>query len=328
MIFDFNTLALFAAVTSLAFVLEVLLQDKWIRIMHGMKIEQVTKLYGPSWHEKTKMGTPEMGGVVFIPVLLVVAAIVMMATGISLITTVRIISYPILAAAVGFVDDWLKSSRHSSDGLKSKQKLLLQIVVTVPWAIWVASVQSELFPGCTIPPILFFILLSFTGVGLQNAVNVTDGLDGLAAGCSLISFFAACIFFIGNVPIALFLAGGCGICLGFLWHNANPASVFMGDVGAHFLAGLLLSACVNANAFIFVVPFGFFFGIEIFSVAIQIISLRYFKCRVFKMSPIHHHFEMSGWKETQIVVRFWIIHIIGVLLLTLLINFTVIRFYA
>ena len=105
------------------------------------------------------------------------------------------------------------------------------------------------------------------------------------------------------------------LCLGFLWHNCNPASVFMGDVGAHFLAGLMLSLCICSGAVFYIIPACFFFGVEICSVAIQIVAIRRFHKKVFKMSPIHHHFEMSGWKETQIVTRFWIIHLLGVIFL-------------
>ena len=166
--------------------------------------------------------------------------------------------------------------------------------------------------------VVFVAVVTFIGVGLQNAVNVTDGLDGLAAGCSLITFVAL-------LPLTLLVGGGpihgmynvmaiC-LCLGFLWHNCNPASVFMGDVGAHFLAGLMLSLCICSGGLFYIIPACFFFGVEICSVAIQIVAIRRFHRKVFKMSPIHHHFEMSGWKETQIVTRFWIIHLLGVIFL-------------
>ena len=296
--------------------LETALQRLWIKRMHSMKIEQMTKLYGPAWHEKTKMGTPEMGGVVFIPVLLAALALAaFLVPGMDARRMLRMVSYPVLAAAVGLLDDWLKYRRHSSDGLKSLQKLFLQIAVTVPWAMWVLDGPFYLLPGIELPWTAAVLLVSFTGVGFQNAVNVTDGLDGLAAGCSffsLIGAFLGGLAFAGAEPVyVLTLASGMGIALGFLWHNANPASVFMGDVGAHFFAGLLLSLCVNAGVFILIVPIGFLFGIEIISVAIQIVAIRKFKRKVFLMSPIHHHFEMLGWKETQIVTRFWIIHITG-----------------
>lgn len=292
--------------------MEIAMQRLWTAKMHKMKIEQVTKKYGPCWHEKTKMGTPTMGGIVFIPVMLVSSVLICFVYGLdNWSTAMQVISYPILAAAVGFVDDWLKYTKHSSDGLKSLQKLLLQVIVTVAWASWVLPDSLYIMPSFAISKIYALLLVSFIGVGFQNAVNVTDGLDGLAAGCSLISLIGALFFLPYSPLLALVTISGCGIALGFLWHNANPASVFMGDVGAHFFAGLLLSVSLASGAFIFILPLGFMFGIEIISVSVQIFAIRRLKRKVFLMSPIHHHFEMLGWKETQIVFRFLIIHTVG-----------------
>ncbi|MCE5202518.1 MAG: phospho-N-acetylmuramoyl-pentapeptide-transferase [Synergistaceae bacterium] len=305
----------FVLIFLMSMLTEIFLQSIWMAKMHGLKIEQVTKLYGPSWHEKTKMGTPTMGGIVFIPVLVLsLCAAGYIDKSISFEAAVRIVTYPVLAAAVGFLDDWLKYSRHSSDGLKSMEKLLLQAAVTIPWAVWAVPGSLELLPGFVINRIAAVVLVAFAGIGLQNAVNVTDGLDGLAAGCSFISFAGALVFLGGEPAVTMTIASACGICLGFLWHNANPASVFMGDVGAHFFAGLLLSLCVYSGFLLLIIPLGFIFGVEIISVAIQIIAIRKFKKKIFLMSPVHHHFEMLGWKETQIVTRFWIVHIAGMCL--------------
>ena len=294
---------------------EIFLQGKWTDKMHRLKIEQVAKLYGPSWHEKTKTGTPTMGGIIFIPVFLAaVCAGYFLSPYSDLHKIGKIALYPVLAAAVGLLDDWLKYSKRSSDGLKSMEKLALQIAVTVPWALWTTPPALDLV-FVSVPRYVGIVLLVFTGVGLQNAVNVTDGLDGLAAGSVLISLLGA-LSFLGGEPSIIFpIASGAGICLGFLWHNCHPANVFMGDVGAHFFAGLLLSLCVVSDAFIFVIPILFIFGLEIMSVALQIISIRGFNKKIFLMSPVHHHFEMLGWKETQIVTRFWIIHAVGMLVL-------------
>ena len=319
------------------FLAEIFLQEKWIKVMHRRKIEQVTKLYGPAWHEKTKLGTPTMGGVVFAAVALLCVPVLMWYTrnmfvglyepGASffakyaffLTESAAVLSYPILAGAVGFADEWLKYRRHSSDGFTSRQKLALQILVTLPWAAWMFFHVGYADIGVLRSFVVFVAVVTFIGVGLQNAVNVTDGLDGLAAGCSFITFVAL-------LPLTAFAAGistsavlynlmAIALCLGFLWHNCNPASVFMGDVGAHFLAGLMLSLCICSGAVFYIIPVCFFFGVEICSVAIQIVAIRKFHRKVFKMSPIHHHFEMSGWKEAQIVTRFWIIHLIGVVIL-------------
>ena len=316
------------------FLAEIFLQKWWIGVMHKEKIEQVTKLYGPAWHEKTKLGTPTMGGVVFIVVSLLCVPVVMHFYGEMiylsalgqaftknynefLSLSAAILSYPILASAVGFADDWIKYRRHSSDGFTSRQKLAFQILVTVPWALWMYVRTQGVWPFILNSPVVFAAVVTFAGVGLQNAVNVTDGLDGLAAGCSLVSFVALLPLTVlsGGAVTGMFNAMAIALCLGFLWHNCNPASVFMGDVGAHFLAGLMLSLCVCSGSVFYIIPACFFFGVEILSVASQIIAIRRFNRKIFKMSPIHHHFEMSGWKETQIVTRFCLIHLLGVIIL-------------
>ena len=304
----------FVLVLIFSFFAEVFFQGKWIAKMHRLKIEQVAKLYGPSWHEKTKTGTPTMGGIIFIPVFLVsIYAGSFLSPYVNFNILAKIALYPVLAAAVGLCDDWLKHSKKSSDGLKSMEKLALQIIVTIPWAIWVTPDSLMLLPMLSVHRYFGIALITFVGVGLQNAVNVTDGLDGLAAGSVLISLLGALSFLGGEASVLISIGSAAGICLGFLWHNSNPASVFMGDVCAHFFAGLLLSLCVVSGAFIFIIPISFIFGLEIISVAVQIISIRKFNRKIFLMSPVHHHFEMLGWKETHIVVRFWIIHALGML---------------
>ena len=309
----------FTYILVMAVFLEVFLQHFWIRKMHSMKIEQVTKMYGPSWHDKAKVGTPSIGGIVFILVMLIITTIFAYRYNFPMDRIAKIIAYPLAAAAIGFADDWLKHIRNSSEGLRSLQKLALQVIVTVPWAIWTVKGPTPMLPGIMMSRTAGILLASFFGVGFLNAVNVTDGLDGLAAGCTFISFLAL-LFLVRMDPIVFVMSSAvCGICIGFLWHNANPAAVFMGDVGSHFLAGLLFSICVNSMVVILIIPLGFIFGIEIISVAIQIFSIRVLHKKVFRMSPIHHHFELLGWKENQIVVRFCIIHLIGICATTTLI---------
>ncbi|NLX84208.1 MAG: phospho-N-acetylmuramoyl-pentapeptide-transferase [Synergistaceae bacterium] len=306
----------FVMVLIFSFFAEVFFQGKWIDKMHSLKIEQVVKLYGPSWHEKTKAGTPTMGGIIFIPVFLIsIYAGSFLSPDVNFSLLAKIALYPLLAAAVGLLDDWLKYSRKSSDGLKSMEKLILQIIVTVPWAVWVTPDSLMLLPMISIPRYFGIALITFAGVGLQNAVNVTDGLDGLVAGSVLISLLGALSILGGEASVLISIGSAAGICIGFLWHNSNPASVFMGDVGSHFFAGLLLSLCVVSGVFLFIIPISFIFGLEMISVVVQIVSIRKFNKKIFLMSPVHHHFEMLGWKETHIVVRFWIIHALGMLLL-------------
>ncbi len=306
------------------FFAEILLQKFWIVKMHELKIKQVAKLYGPSWHEKTKMGTPTLGGVIFIPIFLVAIVSMYFVNGLTLDEGVfQIVSYSLLVAAVGLADDLIKHIKNSSDGLKSLQKLFLQIAVTVPWVMWVLPNGLEIIPGYTLPYIPSILLVTFVGVGFQNAVNVTDGLDGLATGCMLISFIGALVFFYNDPVLLWILTSVLGITLGFLWQNSYPAEVFMGDVGSHFFAGLLFAVCLSSGVFIIIIPFGFLFGLEIISVAIQIFSIRCLHKKVFLMSPVHHHFEMLGWKEAQIVTRFWIIHIVGMLTTFLVLDFLI-----
>lgn len=320
----FARLALIA-VCALPFLLEIILQKAWIAKMRSLKIEQVTKLYGPSWHEKTKTGTPTMGGVVFIPALAVPLLIlcVIMPGIMSLKRVLILLSYPLLAAAVGFTDDWLKHKRGSADGLTSIQKFILQVATTLFWILFIApegtaNVSLLEFHGSSVWLSAWagVLLLTFTGVGLQNAVNVTDGLDGLAAGCAAMSM-AFSLIILGaqgaRQEVVITLLFSLFVCAAFLWHNSHPASVFMGDVGAHFIAGVLFAAFALSNNFLLIVPVGFIFGVEMLSVVIQIIAIRFFKRKVFRMSPVHHHFEMLGWSETQIVTRFYIIHCVGFL---------------
>lgn len=300
---------------------EIGLQRLWIRKMHSLKIEQITKDYGPSWHEKTKLGTPTMGGVVFIPLFILFA--ILCSFGIKLTTrTIIIYSYPIAASIVGLIDDWMKHSKASSDGLTSRQKFLLQVIVTFIWAMLIGPETIDFIPGISLPIYLSLPLLLFIGVGFQNAVNVTDGLDGLATGAMLISLiFALVISALSNhiTPVdCAVLLFGIGLCVGFLWHNSNPATVFMGDVGAHFFSGLLLAFCVSNGTVLTIIPLGFLFGIEIISVSLQIFAIRKFNRRIFKMSPIHHHFELCGWKENKIINRFLIAHTTGIIILVVI----------
>jgi phospho-N-acetylmuramoyl-pentapeptide-transferase len=312
----------FAAIFMLSIALEVPMQAFWIKRMHKLKIEQVTKLYGPKWHEKTKTGTPTMGGVVFVPVFLIVMGIaVYIESTLNWHEFFAITSYPVMTSIVGFADDWIKHRKRASDGMTSLQKLSLQILITVPWAMWVAPEMLEILPNIVLPYWLSVSFIAFAGVGLQNAVNVTDGLDGLAAGAAVISFFAFLAFVNSTHSLLFAMASAAGICLGFLWHNANPATVFMGDVGAHFISGLLITVCVLSDAFILIIPLSCIYGVEIISVVIQIFSIRILKRKVFRMSPLHHHFEMKGWSENKIVMRFWLVHLVGMFILYLILFF-------
>lgn len=299
---------------------EAVLQHFWIAQMLKMRIEQVTKMYGPSWHDKAKMGTPSMGGVVFVLVYLVMFVAVAVYCRFPADLCLASVLYPLAAACVGFVDDWLKYKSNSSEGLKSLQKLFLQILITVPFAVYAVDGEFVLIADIVLPRWAGILFVSILGVTILNAVNVTDGLDCLAAGCTLITFAGIKAFMTLDPVTYVVLAVTAGICMGFLWHNANPAKVFMGDCGSHFLGAVIFVICLNCNAVLYMIPLSFIFMIEILSVAIQIFTIRKLHKKVFLMSPVHHHFELKGWGENQVVIRFCIIHMLGALIGTMLLS--------
>jgi len=298
-------------VTLLAACLAVLMEDGWIRLVRKWEIRQVEKSYGLPSHVARKNGTPTMGGVVF-P--LACIAFLFWGWPAGRGSVAGIWGLPFGAFAVGFADDWLKFSKRSSEGLRSLEKLFLQVIVALGWSAYVVLADELIiFPGIGFPSVFSITLLSFFAVGMMNAVNVTDGLDGLAAGASALSFLGLALLPSGGSPgLSLAVSLGLGICLGFLWFNCHPASVFMGDGGSHFLGGLLFSLCIWKGGLLFMVPFGFLFGVELVSVAVQIVAIRGFKRKVFRMSPLHHHFELLGWAETKVVARFWLFHAAGI----------------
>ena len=297
--------------------MEIVLQGFWIKLQYAgfVKAFQKQKSYGPTVVER-KAATPSMGGVVFI-----FMSIVLCFLG---NVDYKVWLFALTCGVIGFIDDGIKSFQHSSEGFSSLRKLILQVIFTSAYAILV-TMNCEIYlwgdipsPGwVSIPLIIFF------SVGLQNAVNVTDGLDGLAAGTVALSLIALVIS-VGklNYDVAIAL----GMVIGFMWHNSYPAKVFMGDVGSHFLAGLLFALILFNGSILLVLPLSFIFGIEIITVAIQIFSIRIFDRKIFRMAPLHHHFQRLDrevsyimpsvdWEETIIVNRFYILHICGMALL-------------
>jgi len=302
------------------FAVAVYMQRAWINWMRGIGVGEAIKDYGPAEHKKKK-GTPGMGG--FIAFVLVPAAAfaIILCGGSTRTEMISIWSYPLIAGLVGFTDDMLKSLRKSSEGLRSLQKLTLQIVACGVWTWAVARRGIYLTPEIRLPIEIGAPMLVFFGVGVLNAVNITDGLDGLAGGAVVISLVS--VFIWSRDPAVLSSASlGIALVTAFLWHNSYPAQVFMGDVGSHLWGGLLISLCVAARSIVFVIPMGFLFGVELVTSAIQIVSIRRFKRKVFKMSPLHHHFELSGMCEQQIVARFLITHAVGIVIIMILIEMT------
>lgn len=289
---------------------EIAAQHAWIDWMCRRHLSQVQKAYGTHIDEAVKAKVPSLGGVVF---LLIGSGLLLSAVIQGSRVGILFWCYPILSASVGLADDFLKLRRNSSEGLRSMQKFALQTATTILWFVLLAlngrtpALLGSFSIGFWIWPIAFFF-----AVGIQNSVNVTDGLDGLAAGASAVTFAALAFL---SPDSCRGSAAGAALALGFLWHNCHPAQVFMGDAGAHFLAGLMAScAFLGAGGVLALIPAGMGFGIEMLSVVIQLVAIHGWGRRVFRMSPIHHHFQLLGWTEDMIVVRFWIVHALCVLL--------------
>jgi phospho-N-acetylmuramoyl-pentapeptide-transferase len=218
--------------------------------------------------------------------------------------------------AIGLADDMLKQRRQRSLGLSGRGKLLLQVPL-VAIAVFVALRFGGADVKLTVPFVraglsigVFYYFFSFILIsGFSNAVNLTDGLDGLAAGAVAVCLFAyaGIAYLRGEPDLAVLAASLTGGCIGFLWYNTHPADVFMGDTGALALGAGLAGLAVATGTEILLLLVGGLFVVEAMSVMIQVVSFRYFHKRVFLMTPIHHHFELKGWSETKIIVRFWMI---------------------
>jgi phospho-N-acetylmuramoyl-pentapeptide-transferase len=244
---------------------------------------------------------------------------------------------------IGLYDDWLKVSKKSSDGISSRMKFALQCLLAGIFTIFlllnpkVSTIAQQLYFPFIKDPLLAsmgwfsFIFFLLVIVGTSNAVNLTDGLDGLATGCTatVAATYAVLVYVAGNIKAASYLqipyvaysgelAVLCvallGACLGFLWWNAHPARVFMGDTGSLAIGGMLGSVAICCKQEFLLVIVGGIFVIEAMSVILQVASFKLTGRRIFKMSPIHHHFELSGWKENTVIVRFWILSVLFALL--------------
>ena len=237
---------------------------------------------------------------------------------------------------VGLIDDYLKVKESRNLGLKAGQKFSLQLISGLAASLYIYSLgystKFYIFSGFGLDIGIFkWVVIVLLMVGITNAVNLTDGLDGLVAGSSCISFAGILVIsfwiyrhtgyyaqFVNEsfltVDISLLISSISGACLGFLWWNTNPAKIILGDVGSHFIGALFPLILISLGAEGLILFFCFLFLMEEASVIIQVSSFKYRKKRVFKMAPIHHHFEMLNWAETTIIVRFWIINGIFVVL--------------
>lgn len=295
--------------TGIAFVIALLLGPLFIPFLRRLKFGQSIRAEGPQGHQK-KAGTPTMGGLIIL-LAMTITAIKFSDRSFELWLLLFVtLGYGL----VGFLDDYIKVVLKRNLGLKAKQKLLGQIIVGV--VLYIVLYQTGLidmslhFPFVSTPLDLGLFYLPFLillVIGFSNAVNLTDGLDGLAAGTTAISFgsYAILAWWTSNMDVAIFCAAMVGGLLGFLVFNAHPAKVFMGDTGSLALGGALATVAVLTKTEIWLVLIGGVFVAEALSVMLQVFSFQTFGKRLFKMSPIHHHFELVGWSEWRVVGTFW-----------------------
>lgn len=293
---------------------------------------------GPMSHIAKKKGTPTMGGVIIIASAIISALLWGDITNSYLLALIALtFSY----SCLGVFDDYKKITKASSAGISGKRKLFFQILFAFSFSYYIESLRAPYIAGCLTFPFMKNFIISnlpllicfttFVIVGSSNAVNLTDGLDGLAtfpvmlaALCmGIISYFVGHVVFANylNIPyianageISIFCGSMIGACLGFLWYNAPPAAIFMGDTGSLALGGALGGISVIAKHEFVLAIIGGLFVIETLSVMLQVFFFKLTGKRIFLMAPIHHHFERKGWNETTVVIRFWIISFVFALI--------------
>ena len=294
----------------IGFLIVVILGPIFIPMLAKFKFGQTVRDDGPQTHLQ-KNGTPTMGGVIMIIAILITGLTRAKIDKDLLVGLICITGF----GFVGFLDDFIKIKMKRSLGLKAYQKIILQFAL----ALFVSYYQYSASPSATQIMIpftdyiinlgpLYVPIMMFVIIGTVNAVNLTDGLDGLASGITLIVsiFFMLLAISVGNSDVAILAAATGGACLGFLGFNSYPAKVFMGDTGSMALGGAVVSFAVLTNSVLLIPIVGGIYFVEAISVIIQVASFKLTGKRVFKMAPIHHHFEQCGWPETRVVFVFWI----------------------
>lgn len=298
----------------ISFAITLLLGPILIPMLKRLKVGQSIREEGPKTHYK-KSGTPTMGGIIMIVALLITT----ISSGLLNDDMKALLLTTVGFGLIGFIDDFIKVVLRRSLGLKAYQKLIGQVVLAIILALYTSKntaygteiivpfLNTTLDLGHLYIPFIVVVVL-----GTVNAVNFTDGLDGLASGVTLIvlSFFSLVSLNTGMESIAIFSAALAGACLGFLRHNSFPAKVFMGDTGSMALGGAVSAIAVLLNLPLIIPIVGGIYFAEIVSVMIQVTSYKLTKKRVFLMTPIHHHFEQKGWRETKVVVVFWTVTVV------------------
>lgn len=306
-----------------SFIVTALAGKLLIPLLHRLKFGQTIKEIGPTWHEK-KSGTPTMGGIMFaigITVAIVVGYLMLMNSqsldlpGNAVVNNIRLWSGLIVAfgfGLIGFIDDYIKVVKKRNLGLTAKQKTVLQLILSIGYVATLAL--SNAGSTTVIVPFLgqwdlgwFYYPIAVIGIYyMVNAVNLTDGIDGLASTVTVVYAIAFMVIttLLAQDYMYIFAAALAGGCLGFLVWNFYPAKVFMGDTGSMFLGGMVVALAFGIDMPVLIILAGMVYILEALSVVIQVISFKTTGKRVFKMSPIHHHFEMCHWSEIKIVVVF------------------------
>lgn len=319
-----NTLLTVSVTVLGAFVLALILGRVMIPALRALHVGQSIREIGPNWHSY-KAGTPTMGGLIFIA-----ASLICIVTGWQTMldgdyTHLLIFLFALVFGAIGFLDDFFKVKYKRNLGLTALQKLLLQLAAAVIYLLllrWNGNLTNELYipffnVTVTLPWVVYILLSMFIIVGCVNAVNLTDGIDGLCSGVTMpvMLFFGAAAMALHQTGAGLFalaLLGGLG---GYLCYNFHPAMCFMGDTGSLFLGGAVCGLAFALDMPLILIPVGIIYIIETLS---DIIQVTYFKLshgkRIFKMAPIHHHLEKCGWKEEKIFAVFVLITVVFCLL--------------
>jgi phospho-N-acetylmuramoyl-pentapeptide-transferase len=289
----------------------VFLSPRFIEFLRLREFGQHIREDGPAAHHQ-KAGTPTMGGII---IFLAVSVAFLILTDFEW-RSVGIFGAAIACALLGFADDYTKLVKRRSLGLRARTKLIVTVAISV--GLWYIATQQAHLPSTLklwfvdyhvdlgpFYPVLIYLVVA----GTTSSVNLTDGLDGLAAGCAGIVLLAyvGITFLTGDSDMAMLAGCLVGACIGFLWYNAFPATIFMGDTGSLGLGGAIAGLAVMTKTEVLLILIGGIFVIEALSVVIQVVSFQTLRRRVFLMAPIHHHFELKAWSETKIILRFWIV---------------------
>ena len=304
----------FIIVVIATFLLSVVIERYMIPVLKSKKVGQRILEIGPRWH-MSKSGTPTMGGICFIGAMVVTSVVALIINGKDAVPFALAMGLGLLNAMIGFVDDYTKLMKKQNEGLLAWQKFLLQVIAAALYllamTLWGGLKTEFIIPFLDIHwdlGIFYYVLAMIFITGFVNSANLTDGIDGLASTVSMVvgGFFTVCAFILESRSLSLIGALLIGGMLGFLVYNFHPARVFMGDTGSLFLGGLLVGAAFATGKPLLLIVAGFMFILETISVILQVgvFKLTHGKRRLFRMAPIHHHFERCGWGEIKIVAVF------------------------